>query len=101
MSIIDKKSLQHLAKLSRLELTAAESSKLLQDLQEILNYFEELKKVNTEKVEPMTGGHRLVNIFREDVLDLDRRSQTISDPGRIIEAFPESERGFNKVSRVL
>ena len=101
MALIDKKSLDHLAKLSRIEFTVTESKKLLSDLQKILDYFEELKQVNTEKVEPMAGGHQLENVFRDDVLDLDRRSQTISDPGRIIEAFPESERGFNKVPKVL
>ena len=101
MAIIDKKSLQHLTRLTHLDLTVAESKKLLIDLQKILDHFEELKQVNTEKVELMSGGHQLSNVFRDDVLDLDHRAQTVSDPGKIIGAFPESERGFNKVPKVL
>jgi len=101
MAVIDKKSLQHLVKLARLDLTAAESKKLLFDLQKILDYFEELKTVATGRVEPMTGGHQLKNIFREDTIDLERRALTVSDPGKIIEAFPKSERGFNKVPKIF
>ena len=54
-SSIDKKTLEHLTELSRIELEKKSEDKLLEDLQKILGHFEELKEVNTENIEPMAG----------------------------------------------
>lgn len=101
MATIDKKSLQHLAELARLELTETESKKLLKDLKDILKHFEELKTVNTDKISPMTGGTALRNVFREDEVDFNKRSESVNVDGRIIEAFPEAEKGYLKVPKVF
>ena len=101
MFTITKKSLDHLAELARLELTAEESKKYLKDLKKILDYFDELKEVNTDKVNPLTGSTELKNIFREDVVDFGQRSETVNVEGRIIDSFPETEKGYLKVPRVL
>ncbi|MEK7163052.1 MAG: Asp-tRNA(Asn)/Glu-tRNA(Gln) amidotransferase subunit GatC [Patescibacteria group bacterium] len=92
---IDKKTLEHLAELGRIEIgdkrqaISDKEEKLLKDLQKILGHFEELKEVDTENinpvrsqtpsvsadaqahrtsngVEPMGGGAELKNVFRED-----------------------------------
>ena len=101
MVIINKKILEHLAELSRIELTSEESKKYLKDLKKIIDYFEELKEVNTERVTPLTGGTELKNIFREDVVDFGQRSENINSEGRIIDAFPKVERGYLKVPKVF
>ena len=101
MAVINKKTLQHLTELSRLELTADEEQKLLEDLKEILAYFEELKTVNTEQVAPMTGGTQARNIFREDEVDFAKRSAGVNHEGRVIDAFPEVEKGYLKVPKVF
>jgi aspartyl-tRNA(Asn)/glutamyl-tRNA(Gln) amidotransferase subunit C len=101
MNLIDKKLLDHLAELSRVELTASESKKLLDDLRKILEHFEELKLVDTEKVEPVTGGAVFKNIFREDEIDFDKRMASVNHGGRIIDAFPAREKGYLKVPKVL
>ena len=44
MSEIDEKKLENLAKLGRIELNESEKLKLLKDLPEILNHFQELQK---------------------------------------------------------
>lgn len=105
MVSIDKKSLEHLAELARLELEPKEEEKLLNDLQKILAYFEELKLLDTSDVEPMNphtkfgvgvnGGTNLKNVFRED----EERENTNTGAG--VDAFPESERGFLKVPPVF
>lgn len=59
----DVKKYAHLA---RIKLTPKESEKIGEDLQDVLKHFEELGDLNTDKVEPMTGGMALTNIFRED-----------------------------------
>ena len=98
---INKSSLKHLAELARIKLTAKEEGKFLKDLQKILKHFEELKAVDTTGVEPMTGGHELKNILRDDEIDLAKRSQSVDESGRIIAAFPEVEKGYLKVPKIL
>ena len=63
MSEIDEKKLENLAKLGRIELNESEKLKLLKDLPEILNHFQELQKIDTTNVEPMSGGVSQENIF--------------------------------------
>ena len=62
---IDKKTLEYLANLSRIKLEKKEEERFLKDLWEILNYFELLKEVDTENIEPLSGGTITENVFRE------------------------------------
>jgi len=52
--------------LARLEIDGREEEKLLKDLQKIVGYFDELKELDIESTEPMTGGTDLNNVFRDD-----------------------------------
>ncbi len=101
MPLITKKLLQNLANLSRLELSEAESKKFVKDLDAILKYVQALETVNDAGIKPMTGAANLKNIFRDDAVDLNERALAASDEGRIISAFPESDRGRLKVPKVL
>ncbi len=94
MGAITKETIKHLAKLAHLELTPEEEDKLLSDLSKILAHFEELKTLDTSRIEPMTGGTRLKNVFREDEVKETNR-------GAGAEAFPESKDGFLKVPPVF
>ncbi len=98
---IDKSLLKHLAELSRIKLTARESAQFLKDAKKILNYFEELTKVNVPHVEPVIGGSSLKNVFRDDKIDPHKKAYSVNDAGRIIEAFPEAEKGYLKVPKIL
>ncbi len=98
MSDIDKKTLEYLAELSKIELDKKEEEKLLKDLEEILAYFEELKSLDTFGVEPMNGGTELANILRSD----GERMNTNRGAG--VESFPEqakTEDGFLKIPPVF
>lgn len=95
-SPINKITLHHLAKLARIELREEEEERLLRDLQKILEYFEELKALDTHTAEPMTGSTLLKNIFRGDgESGIDATNQ-----GNGKDAFPESYDGFLKVPAV-
>ena len=96
MPEINKKSLEHLADLARLELSEKETDKFLGDLTKILDHFKELEILATKNVAPMTGGTQLKNVFREDgdVAPFEK-----SD--KIIEAFPEKEGRYNKIPPVF
>lgn len=94
-SPINKNTLEHLAKLARIELEEKEKEALLKDLQKILDHFEELKELNTTRVEPMAGGMRHKNALREDA-DAENTDRTAG-----IDQFPESSKGFLKVPPVF
>jgi len=95
--LINKKTLGYLAELSRIELNKESEEKLLKDLQKILAYFEELKEVDIENIEPMAGGTIGINIFREDQESEEREVKS----EKLIEQFPEEENGFLKVPAVF
>ncbi len=94
-SSISKKTLEHLAELSRISLDSKEEEKLLEDLRKILGHFEELKSLDTSGVEPMNGGTDLKNSFRED------EERTNTNQGAGADAFPETKDGFLKVPPVF
>jgi aspartyl-tRNA(Asn)/glutamyl-tRNA(Gln) amidotransferase subunit C len=102
-STINKKTLEYLAELSRIDIgdkgqaTSDKEEKLLKDLQKILEYFEELKEVDTKNIEPMAGGTIGKNVFRED--DESDKGQATSD--KLTEQFPEKENGFLKIPPVF
>ena len=93
--MLTKKDLEKLAELARMDLNGKEEGKLLKDLGKVLDYFEELKEVDTDGVLPMTGGTESENILRED-----SDSQDI-DKNKAIEAFPENSGGFLRVPPVF
>ncbi len=94
-SPIDKKTLAHLAELARIELDPKEEERLVKDLQRILDYFEELKALDTTGVKPMTGGAERLNVFRED------NARENTNQGKGTDVFPESKDGYNKVPPVF
>lgn len=94
-TLIDKKTLEYLAGLGRIELTESEKPKLLKDLQEILDYFQELQKLDTTNIEPMAGGTSQKNIVRED------KKEEKGKPRKLIDSFPEKENDFLKVPPVF
>lgn len=98
MPLINEKTLKYLADLARVDVSGMEE-KLTKDLGEILNYFEQLKEVNTDGVEPMTGGTDQKNILRSDASNI--RKNINATNKEIIEAFPEKEKGFLKVPPVF
>lgn len=95
--LINKKTLEYIAELSRIELDKKREGKMLNDLQNILGHFEELKEVNTEDVEPMAGGMVKKSVFREDSESLKFKVQS----SKSTEAFPEKENDFLKVPPVF
>ena len=96
MSAINKKALEHLAALARIELHKHEEEKLLKDLEKILAHFEELKELKTENVVPMAGGTELKSITRED----GGTAQPLSADAAA-DAFPEKERRYLKIPPVF
>ncbi|OHA64832.1 MAG: hypothetical protein A2672_01435 [Candidatus Wildermuthbacteria bacterium RIFCSPHIGHO2_01_FULL_49_22b] len=95
--MIDKEQVQHIAKLARISLTEEELSRYQQDLSAILNYFDILRKANTEETEPMTHSTYHKNVAREDVPKRERPEIITA----MLELAPCVKDGFFKVKAIL
>ena len=91
---LTKSHLEHLAKLARIGIEKKKEEKLLRDLQKIIDYFEELKTLDTRQVNLATGGTGLVNVARPDIV-----GDELSGRGR--QLFPEEEEDYLKVPEVF
>ncbi|MBI2167238.1 MAG: Asp-tRNA(Asn)/Glu-tRNA(Gln) amidotransferase subunit GatC [Candidatus Omnitrophica bacterium] len=87
--------IEQIAELARLSLKPEEKAKLKKDLESILAYVDELKKVDTEKVEPTSHVLNLENIFRKDEV----RPSSVRD--ETLKHAPSREGNFFKVPKVI
>lgn len=92
---ITEKDVEHLANMSRLDVTEEDKAAYIQFLHAGLDYLEQMRGLDTSAVEP--AGHVLPiqNVFREDELEigLDRESALAN--------APEVEDGSFKVPRIV
>jgi len=96
---IDKKILEYLEGLARVEIdeTKMSSEKLLKDLKNILNYFEELKAFDTANVEPVSHEFQLSTILREDTVT----GEQVAKHESLLGAFSKREGDFLKIPPVF
>lgn len=96
MAEITERDVEKLAELARIRISDPQRKrKLVEDLKNILGYFEELKNVDTEGVKPDVGGG-----LREDVVRKDEVTDSFVEQ-RLKEEFPASEGGFLKTPPVF
>lgn len=63
---MEKKEVEHVANLARLEMTDQEITLFTQQLAQILKHFGELKQLNTDGIEPMVTPSDIEYWVRED-----------------------------------
>ena len=87
--MIDRKDVEHVARLARLALTEAELERMRGEMAAILQYIEKLKVVDVEGVEPTSHAVPLVNVMREDEVEpsVDREAMMRNAPDRSGEFF--------------
>lgn len=92
--MIGVKEVEHVAKLARLALSEEEKKKYAQQLAKIIDYFDQLKAVDTSGVEPLAHAQSIFNVLRDD--------EVIVPPGRdlLLENAPEKENGYFRVPRI-
>lgn len=66
MAELNVSQIEHIAKLSKLELTEAEKASFAVDLSSILSYVEQLSEVDTEKVIPTANITGIFNSIAKD-----------------------------------
>ena len=92
---VDHETLHKIAHLARLEVRPEEEADLLQSLNGVLTWMEQLNEVDTTDVEPLTHISTEVNALRNDVAgDHLSREQALANA-------PQHDSQFFKVPKVL
>ena len=63
---VDRKLLEHVAEVARIKLSEAEIERFLPQLKEALEFFSQLKDVDTEGIKPSFQPVAIKNVMRED-----------------------------------
>ena len=92
---IDTKLVDHLAKLARLKLNPAESAKMTTELTKILEYVEQLNKLDVAKVEPLVHAFEQHNVLRAD------KNSPSLPKDKVLANAPDKDKGFFKVPKVI
>ncbi len=87
--------IEKIAELARLSLKPEEKGKLKKDLESILAYVEQLKKVLTDQIEPTSHVLNLENVFRPDEV----RPSDIRE--EVLKHAPHREGNFFKVPKII
>jgi aspartyl-tRNA(Asn)/glutamyl-tRNA(Gln) amidotransferase subunit C len=94
---LTKKEVEHIALLARLGLTEAEKEKFASQLSSILEYFEQLKEVNTDNIEPTAQVTGLENVMRADeIKKWDKETME-----QLVKSAPEHEDNLVKTKSVF
>lgn len=90
--------IKHLAKLARLEIHDEELASFQKELSSVLDYFEQLKKIDLKDTKTTAGFLNIKNIFREDETINRYDEETIAN---MIKQAPSRENGYVKVKAIL
>lgn len=63
---VTKNEVEHIAKLARLQFTEEEKEKFTKQFNEILSYIEQLNRLDTSNVRPLSHVIDLANVYRKD-----------------------------------
>jgi aspartyl-tRNA(Asn)/glutamyl-tRNA(Gln) amidotransferase subunit C len=92
---ITKEQIQHIAVLSRLNLSEEEKYLYGSQLSSILDYVDQLNELDTSEIEPTSHVLSLSNVMRDDIL-------TSSLPGEeALKNAPSHSENFYRVPRII
>ena len=95
MSKVDKKTVEYVAGLARINLADSEKEPFSQQLSKILDYIDKLKQLDTENIEPLRNLHQSRDVLRKDqAKPSDRRD-------KILKNSPLSEADYFKIPKVI
>ncbi|MHC4913898.1 MAG: Asp-tRNA(Asn)/Glu-tRNA(Gln) amidotransferase subunit GatC [Planctomycetota bacterium] len=92
---LERKDVEHVARLARLELSEEEFALYTRQLGDILGYVEQLNEVNVEDVEPLAHGAHGANVFRNDEV------KPSLDRDRALDAAPDDDGRHFRVPKVI
>ena len=92
---VTEKDMENVAVLSRLSIPEAEKGKYTQQLNEFLDYVDNLSGVPTDTIQPMAHVLPIKNVFREDVV------KSSLDRELALSNAPLKEDGYFKVPKII
>jgi len=92
---ISKSDVRKVAKLSRLQLREAEIAEFSHQLSAILEYVEQMNKLDTEAIEPLAHCLAITNCFRDDSVKDSLGTE------KTLENAPDCDGEFFKVPKIL
>ncbi|MFY9462348.1 MAG: Asp-tRNA(Asn)/Glu-tRNA(Gln) amidotransferase subunit GatC [Candidatus Sungiibacteriota bacterium] len=93
--MITKKNVEHIARLSRIELAGHDEEKLEKDLAGILDFVNKLNEVDTAGVEPLAGG--LAKRSPADLEGATRKDEAVlplGNPAELVNSAPQKKDGW-------
>ena len=91
----DKNSTLKLAKLARLSLNNKQLDSLEKDLTSIVSFIDQLKEINTDKIDPTSNSLNQDLILRDDIAENKLSNEDL------LRNVPDSELGFFFVPKVI
>ncbi len=95
MTRITSSDVRKVAELARLNLAEDQIATYTVELEEILSYVEELQEIDTENVLPTTRAVEVINVMREDCVEVNCSREDILDQA------PQREGDFFRVPKIL
>lgn len=95
---LNQQDIQHIAKLSRLEIPEERVEEFCGYFNSLLDYFEKLAKVNTDGVTELCIGTGTVNVWREDEVKLGNLNE---EKEKILQNFPRKKGTLLEVPAVF
>ena len=92
---ISLEDVDHVARLARLELSAADKERMRRELDGILSYIDKLRALDTRDVEPTSHAVPVTNVMRDDV---ERPSLPQED---MLANAPDRHRDMFRVPRII
>ena len=92
---IDNQTVRKVSKLAKIKINEKEETKFIEELNNILGWVDELKKVDTEQIEPMLSVFNESMVMRKDEVS----SETLDE--LVLKNAPESKSGFFVVPKVV
>lgn len=65
--MIDKKTIEHIAKLARLRISDSDAQLYGEQLSKVLGHFEQIAKVKTDGIEPLVTPTDVKSFWRQDI----------------------------------
>jgi aspartyl-tRNA(Asn)/glutamyl-tRNA(Gln) amidotransferase subunit C len=93
--IIDKKTVDEIAHLARLEFEETAKEEIIKDMNRMLAFVEKLNELNTDGVEPLIYMNDDVDVMREDV------AQTTVSQQEALKNAPKKDSDYFKVPKVI
>lgn len=95
MAVVDKETVDHIAKLARLNLSEEEIAGYTKDLEEILEMANTINSLNTDNVKETIGANTKSNVFRKDEV------KEFGNRELLLQNAPSQDDGMFRIPKVI